>query len=211
LGGLGDLGAKSFHATKNIISGEGGALFVNASQFVERAEIIWEKGTNRSQFFRGQVDKYTWVDLGSSFLPSEMNAACLWAQLEQADSITQARLKIWQTYHDAFADLEAQEKLRRPMIPETCQHNAHMYYLLLPNLERRTFVIDTLKERNISAVFHYIPLHSSPAGRKYGRAHGNLLLTQDLSDRLLRLPLWAGMTDHDIDRVVEGVHYALML
>jgi dTDP-4-amino-4,6-dideoxygalactose transaminase len=209
LGSIGHLAATSFHETKNVISGEGGALFINGAQWVERAEIIWEKGTNRSQFFRGQVDKYTWVDTGSSYLPSEINAAFLWAQLEEAESITRQRLDTWERYHQAFAELENQDKVRRPRIPVECQHNAHMYYLLLPNLAQRTSLLKSLKTVGINTVFHYIPLHSSPAGRKYGRLHGNLSLTQETSDRLLRLPLWVGMTQQDVMRVVEAVYEAL--
>lgn len=193
LGTIGHFGAYSFHETKNIISGEGGALLINDARFAERAEIIREKGTNRSQFFRGQVDKYTWVDQGSSYLPGEVIAAFLWAQMQEAEQITQRRMAIWQNYHDAFADLEISGKLRRPIIPADCQHNAHMYYILLESLEKRSAVIAQLKAENINAVFHYVPLHSAPAGKKYARTHGKLPHTLDLSDRLLRLPLWIGM------------------
>lgn len=193
LGTIGHFGAYSFHETKNIISGEGGALLINDARFAERAEVIREKGTNRSQFFRGQVDKYTWVDQGSSYLPGEVIAAFLWAQMQEAEQITQRRMAIWQAYHDAFADLETSGKLRRPIIPSNCQHNAHMYYILLESLEKRTEVIAQLKAENINAVFHYVPLHSAPAGKKYARTHGELPHTLDLSDRLLRLPLWIGM------------------
>jgi dTDP-4-amino-4,6-dideoxygalactose transaminase len=209
LGGIGHLAATSFHETKNVISGEGGALLINDMQWVERAEIIWEKGTNRSQFFRGQVDKYTWVDIGSSYLPSEINAAFLWAQLEEAESITRQRLDTWEQYHQAFIELENQGKVRRPRVPAECQHNAHMYYLLLPTLAQRTTLLQELDAAGIHAVFHYIPLHSSPAGRRYGRVHGDLSLTQDMSDRLLRLPLWMGITEKDVMRVVEAVYGAL--
>jgi dTDP-4-amino-4,6-dideoxygalactose transaminase len=195
LGAIGHLGAYSFHETKNIISGEGGALLVNDERFVERAEIIREKGTNRSQFFRGQIDKYTWVDIGSSYLPGEVIAAFLWAQMEEAQSITQKRLDIWQRYHEALAPLEAAGKLRRPIIPDGCQHNAHMYYILLESLEKRDKVIAHMKEQGILAVFHYVPLHSSPAGKKYGRTSGELRHTGNLADRLLRLPLWVGMDE----------------
>ena len=208
LGAIGHLGAYSFHETKNIISGEGGALLVNDEPFAERAEIIREKGTNRSQFFRGQVDKYTWVDIGSSYLPGEVIAAFLWAQMEEAQNITQMRLDIWHQYHQALAPLEAAGKLRRPIIPEGCQHNAHMYYILLESLDKRTEVIARLKEQNINAVFHYVPLHSSPAGRKYGRACGELTNTNDLSDRLLRLPLWVGMNEEQ-ERVIAQLQNAV--
>ena len=195
LGAIGDLSAISFHETKNIISGEGGALLVNNEKFAERAEIIREKGTNRSLFFRGQVDKYTWVDVGSSYLPGEIIAAFLWAQMEEADVITKHRLAMWDTYHQWFAAAESEGKLRRPIIPGHCGHNAHMYYLLLPNLACRTAVIAKLKSTNIQSVFHYIPLHSSPAGKKYARTHGEMTVTDDIANRLLRLPLWVGMED----------------
>jgi dTDP-4-amino-4,6-dideoxygalactose transaminase len=209
LGSIGHLGAFSFHETKNVISGEGGALLINDPQWAGRAEIIREKGTNRSQFIRGQVDKYTWVDIGSSYLPSEIVAAFLWAQLEQAEALTQQRLTLWQQYHEAFAELEEQRKVQRPVVPATCRHNAHMYYLLVPDLESRTALIDKLKASGISAVFHYIPLHSSPAGSKYGRAHGDLAQTQEVSNRLVRLPLWVGMSEEDVVRVVQGVYETL--
>jgi len=195
LGTIGQLGAYSFHETKNIISGEGGALLVNDDRLTERAEIIREKGTNRSQFFRGQIDKYTWVDIGSSYLPGEVIAAFLWAQMEEAQSITRKRLEIWHRYHEALAPLESAGKLRRPIIPDDCQHNAHMYYILLESLEKRTEVIAKLKEHGVNAVFHYVPLHSSQAGKKYGRTSGELRHTDDLSDRLLRLPLWVDIED----------------
>jgi dTDP-4-amino-4,6-dideoxygalactose transaminase len=208
LGAIGHLGAYSFHETKNIISGEGGALLVNDERFVERSEIIREKGTNRSQFFRGQVDKYTWVDTGSSYLPGEVISAFLWAQMEEAESITQKRLAIWHRYHQAFAALEEADTLRRPIIPEQCQHNAHMYYILLESLEKRTEVIAQLKRRGINAVFHYVPLHSAPAGKKYARTSGTMEHTDNLSDRLLRLPLWVGM-DEAQDEVIAELHNAL--
>jgi dTDP-4-amino-4,6-dideoxygalactose transaminase len=205
LGTIGHLGAYSFHETKNIISGEGGALLVNDNRFAERAEIIREKGTNRSQFFRGQIDKYTWVDIGSSYLPGEVIAAFLWAQMEEAQSITERRLDIWRRYHETLAPLEGAGKLRRPIIPKECQHNAHMYYILLESLEKRTEVIAKLKEQNVHAVFHYVPLHNSPAGKKYGRTSGELQHTGDLADRLLRLPLWVGM-DEAQDEVIAQLH-----
>jgi dTDP-4-amino-4,6-dideoxygalactose transaminase len=209
LGGIGHLAAISFHETKNVISGEGGALLINDPKYIERAEIIWEKGTNRSQFFRGQVDKYTWVDIGSSYLPGEIIAAFLWAQLEQAESLTQRRLAIWDLYYQAFAGLEDEDKVRRPVVPPQCRHNAHMYYLLFPDLESRTDLLEKLKVSGVNAVFHYVPLHSSPAGRKYGRAHGDLSYTQNASDRLVRLPLWVGMGGEDVMRVVGTVREAL--
>ncbi|HEY9643448.1 MAG TPA: dTDP-4-amino-4,6-dideoxygalactose transaminase [Coleofasciculaceae cyanobacterium] len=205
VGSLGHLAALSFHQTKNIISGEGGALLINDPRLMERAEIIREKGTNRSKFFRGEVDKYTWVDVGSSYLPSDLIAALLWAQLEQADYIQQRRQEIWQQYHQAFLDLEAQGRVQRPMIPADCQHNAHMYYLLLQDLETRTALLAYLKSRGVQSTFHYVPLHSSPAGKKYGRTSGELTVTDDLSDRLLRLPLGAGMTIKEADYAISEV------
>jgi len=196
LGGIGHMAALSFHETKNIISGEGGALLINDPRFVDRAEIVWEKGTNRSQFFRGQVDKYTWVDLGSSYLPGEIIAAFLWAQMEEADAITARRLGIWTNYHESFADLERTGDVRRPMIPGECTNNAHMYHLLLPDLERRTSFIDRLTANGIQSVFHYVPLHASPFGRSVGRSVGDLSNTDAASDRLVRLPLWLGLEEH---------------
>lgn len=208
LGSIGHMGTLSFHETKNIISGEGGALLVNDQKLVERAEIIREKGTNRSQFFRGHVDKYTWVDIGSSFLPSELIAAFLWAQMEEADTITNRRLAIWNTYHQGFADVERNGLARRPIIPASCDHNAHMYYLLLANIEARTRFIASLKQDGIQSVFHYVPLHSAPEGRKVGRVHGELTHTLAVSERLVRLPLWLGLEEHQpevIHRVLDAV------
>jgi dTDP-4-amino-4,6-dideoxygalactose transaminase len=202
LGSIGHLGAYSFHETKNIIAGEGGALLVNDERFAERAEIIREKGTNRSQFFRGQVDKYTWVDVGSSYLTGEVIAAFLWAQMEEADAITEKRLAIWNHYHEALQPLEAAGVLRRPIIPEDCKHNAHMYYILLESLEKRTKMIHHLRERAVNTVFHYVPLHSSPAGSLYCRVYGTMLNTESISDRLLRLPLWVGMSREMVEHIV---------
>ncbi len=199
LGSIGHLAALSFHETKNIISGEGGALLINDPAFAEQAEIIREKGTNRSRFFRGQVDKYTWVDFGSSYLPSELIAAFLWAQMEDADTITERRLNIWDTYHLNLEILEQQGKIRRPIIPNNCTHNAHMYYLLLPDLDRRTTFITALKQVGIWAVFHYVPLDSSPMGEKHGRKSGELHKTQLLSDQLVRLPLWLGLEEYQLE------------
>lgn len=193
VGQRGHLAALSFHETKNIVSGEGGALLINDSRFLERAEIIREKGTNRSQFFRGAVDKYTWVDVGSSYLPSDILAAFLWAQFERIEQIQQQRLEVWEFYHTAFADLEVQGKVRRPIIPSPCKHNAHLYYLLTSDVETRTALIAYLKAQGVQAAFHYVPLHSAPAGRKYGRTHNNLDVTDRVSDRLVRLPLSAAM------------------
>ena len=205
LGSIGHLAALSFHETKNIISGEGGALLVNDLRFMEQAEIIREKGTNRSLFFRGQVDKYTWVDFGSSYLPSELIAAFLWAQMEEADSITRRRLDLWDVYHHSFEDLEIRGRIRRPIIPSGCVHNAHMYYLLLPDLDKRTAFIESLKRRGIGAVFHYVPLDSSPMGEKYGRKSDKLIQTQLLSDRLVRLPLWLGLEEFQSDVIAHVI------
>lgn len=196
LGSIGDLAALSFHETKNVISGEGGALLINDPTLAERAEIIREKGTNRSKFFRGQVDKYTWVDIGSSYLPSELIAAFLAAQLEHADEITRRRVAIWDRYHAWAKPLEREGIFRCPIVPANCTHNAHMYYLLLRNLEERTRFIDAMKTAGIGTVFHYIPLHSSPAGRRFGRTAGALPHTDAASDRLVRLPLWLGVEPH---------------
>jgi dTDP-4-amino-4,6-dideoxygalactose transaminase len=193
LGSLGALGCLSFHETKNVISGEGGALLINDPSLAERAEIIREKGTNRSAFFRGQVDKYTWVDAGSSYLPGELIAAFLWAQLQKGDDITRRRLGIWRHYHTTLASLEERGWLRRPIVPAGCVHNAHMYYVLLPSLAARQEVIRLMRERGVSPVFHYVPLHSSPAGKRFGRAATTMQHTDELSDRLLRLPLWIGV------------------
>jgi dTDP-4-amino-4,6-dideoxygalactose transaminase len=196
LGSIGDLAALSFHETKNVISGEGGALLINDPDLIERAEIIREKGTNRSKFFRGQVDKYTWVDIGSSYLPSEMIAAFLAAQLEHLQEITARRLAIWNAYHDWAASLEDAGILRRPIVPTECKHNAHMYYVLLHDLEIRTRFIKGMNDAGIGPVFHYVPLHDSPAGKKYGRTVGMLSQTATASERLVRLPLWIGVEQH---------------
>jgi dTDP-4-amino-4,6-dideoxygalactose transaminase len=205
LGTIGALGSLSFHETKNVVSGEGGALLVNDPLLQERAEVIREKGTNRSRFLRGEVDKYTWVDLGSSFLPSELNAAVLLAQLEAAQEITSARLGVWQHYHEAFKDLEAQGHFTRPHVPAECTHNGHMYYLMTRSLEDRTALMAHLKERGIGAVFHYVPLHTAPGGLKFGKTSGSLSKTTEYSDRLLRLPLWAGLTANDTTHVIDHV------
>ena len=203
LGAIGDLGSFSFHETKNIIAGEGGALLVNDQAMVSRAEVIREKGTDRERFFRGEVDKYTWQDLGSSFLPSEMIAAFLWAQLEEAERITHERLAIWDRYHAMLAPLEQSGLLRRPIIPADCQHNGHIYYVLLaPGIDRQA-VLRGLKNNCISAVFHYVPLHSAPAGQRYGRADGGLQLTTSLSERLIRLPMWVGLGENQQQRVCD--------
>ncbi|MBI4695822.1 MAG: dTDP-4-amino-4,6-dideoxygalactose transaminase [Gammaproteobacteria bacterium] len=195
LGSIGHFGALSFHETKNIISGEGGALLLNDPAHVARAEIIREKGTNRSQFFRGEVDKYTWMDLGSSYLPGDLTAAFLYAQMEQAEEITRTRLRIWATYDAALAPLEREGLLRRPIVPAHCTHNAHMYYIMLPDAEARPRVIAALRARGIHAIFHYVPLHSSPAGRRFARTGSSMSVTEDSSGRLLRLPMWIGLPD----------------
>ena len=205
LGSFGDASAVSFHETKNVISGEGGALLVNDPDWAARAEIVWEKGTNRAAFSRGEVDKYTWVDVGSSFLPSEITAAFLWAQLERAVTINEDRLRRWHAYHLAFAPLEYAGKLTRPSVPEGTTHNAHIYYLLLPTSAQLDAMIPRLREAGVDAVRHYVPLHSSPAGRKYGRAAGALSVTDDVAGRLLRLPLWSGMSDDQADDVINSV------
>jgi dTDP-4-amino-4,6-dideoxygalactose transaminase len=208
LGSIGHLGAFSFHETKNIISGEGGALLVNDSALVQRAEIIREKGTNRSQFFRGQVDKYTWVDVGSSYLPGELIAAFLSAQMDEADSITERRLKIWGAYHQGLEQGCSENGVRQPVATINCQHNAHMYYLMLADLDSRTEFIAKLKERKIQTVFHYVPLHSSPAGKQYGRTSGELKVTMQVSDCLVRLPLWVGL-ESSLTKVIANISEVL--
>lgn len=193
LGAIGDLGCYSFHETKNIISGEGGALLINNSTFVKRAEVIREKGTNRSQFFRGEVDKYTWVDIGSSYLPGELIAAFLWAQMQEAEAITAKRLAIWAEYHQAFEALERAGRLRRPILAEGCAHNAHLYYLLLEDLNDRRQFMAKAKENGIDCVFHYVPLHTTAFSQLYSRTVTSLPLTTALADKLIRLPLWVNM------------------
>lgn len=203
LGGIGDLGAYSFHETKNIISGEGGALLVNDSSLNLRAEIIREKGTDRSEFMRGKVDKYTWHERGSSFLPADMIAAFLWAQMEQAQEITQQRLTLWAYYHEQLESLENAGLLKRPHVPDVCEHNAHMYYIILPRGVNRQVVLEHLAHHHIHAVSHYVPLHSSPGGRRFGRAHGDLSLTDTLAEHIIRLPLWLGLSQTQQNRVVQ--------
>lgn len=209
LGGLGALGTFSFHETKNIISGEGGALIVNDAELSERAEIIREKGTDRSRFFRGEVDKYSWQDIGSSYLPGELISAFLWAQFESADSITNSRLQIWNRYHSGLLELESAGCLRRPIIPPHCEHNGHMYYILLKSSSERDRVIAALKQKKINSVFHYVPLHSSDAGRRFGRTQGGMSNTDRTSDTLLRLPLWIGLTPSDQARIIHVLTDAL--
>jgi dTDP-4-amino-4,6-dideoxygalactose transaminase len=212
LGAIGDLAALSFHETKNVISGEGGALLVrNDGAFSERAEIIREKGTNRTNFLRGNVDKYRWVDVGSSFLPSEIVAAFLWGQLGHAHDLLARRLALWDGYHQRFAALEAAGFVRRPVIPAHVTHNAHMYYLLLDDASARPAVLERLRDLGVHAVFHYVPLHSSPAGERFGRTHGaSLPVTDDISARLIRLPMHYALSDADLDAVAGAVTYAVM-
>jgi dTDP-4-amino-4,6-dideoxygalactose transaminase len=208
-GRLGDLAALSFHETKNVTSGEGGALLLNDSRRLERALFVRDKGTNRSKFLRGAVDKYSWVDLGSSYGLSELNAAFLYAQLEHASELTADRLRTWDLYHDGLEGLEERGLLRRPEIPAEIQHNAHMYYILVADLDERTRVIEELARRGIHAVFHYVPLHSSEGGLRFGRAHGPLPQTEAVADRVVRLPLWNRMPESDALRVVEALSAVL--
>ena len=205
LGTFGDYGCFSFHETKNVSMGEGGALLIRDAQNIERAEIIREKGTDRSKFFRGQIDKYTWIDKGSSYLPSELNAAYLWAQLERADDVCSKRMAVWERYHAEFEDLERRGYLARPIIPEGCKHNAHMYYIKLKDLQERTRFIDHMKKNDILAVFHYIPLHDAPAGRKMGRFSGEDRYTTKESERLVRPPLYYSITEEDQTKVIRTV------
>ncbi|HIK28607.1 MAG: dTDP-4-amino-4,6-dideoxygalactose transaminase [Oscillatoriaceae bacterium SKW80] len=205
LGSFGDLACFSFHETKNIIAGEGGALIINNPHLSEQAEIIREKGTNRSKFFRGQVDKYTWIEKGSSYLPGELIAAFLYAQLEEAQAIINTRLKLWNYYHQLLEPLELAGKLRRPIIPPHCQHNGHMYYIILPDLQTRTKLIAFLQEQGINSVFHYVPLHSSPAGQRYGRVGSSMDNTNRISECLLRLPLFPELGLASIEKIVSCI------
>ncbi len=204
LGTIGDYGCYSFHETKNYSMGEGGALLIRNPEDVERAEIIREKGTNRSKFFRGQIDKYTWVAAGSSYLPSELNAAYLYAQLEQADKIYQDRMNSWNRYYEMLSDLEQAGKIQLPVVPKECKHNAHMFYIKAKDLEERTALIDFLRANGVSSVFHYIPLHSAPAGMELGRFNGEDRYTTKESERLLRLPMYYGLGDN-VEYVAEKV------
>lgn len=205
LGTIGDYGCYSFHETKNYSMGEGGALLIHDASKIEDAEIIREKGTNRSKFFRGQIDKYTWMNVGSSYLPSELNAAYLWAQLEQAEQINDRRLAIWNHYNEELECLEKQEYIRRPVIPDGCTHNAHMFYIKAKDLDTRTRLITFLKEQGIQAVFHYIPLHTAPAGQKFGRFHGNDIYTTKESEALVRLPLFYSLEDAQVEYIIDKV------
>ena len=211
LGGVGHLGAFSFHETKNVISGEGGALLVNREEYATRAEIIREKGTDRSRFFRGEVDKYTWQSVGSSFLPGELTAAFLLAQLEQATKITEQRRQIWDRYNFLTESLELEGFLRRPQIPVECEHNAHMFYVLLRRRIDRKLVLANMKSSGIYALFHYVPLHSSPGGQRFSRIHADLTNTNQLAEQIVRLPLWIGMSESDQARVVDALRSALEL
>ena len=206
LGTIGDLGTYSFHETKNIVCGEGGCIIINNENFKDRAEIIREKGTNRSKFFRGQVDKYTWVDVGSSYLPSELNTSYLYVQLENYKTIQSKRMEIWNKYYNIFEKYELEGRIRRPFIPEHCQHNAHMFYIIFNSLDERTNFIDYLKSNNIYAPFHYIPLHSSPAGEKYGRYTGNMTNTNKIGDTLVRMPLFYNLTDEELEKIILTVN-----
>lgn len=205
LGTIGDMGCYSFHETKNYSMGEGGAIIINNPEYIERAEILREKGTNRSKFYRGQVDKYTWVDIGDSFLPSELNAAYLWGQLELAEEINDNRLNVWNRFYNAFKPLEEAGKVELPFIPTDCVHNAHMFYLKCKDLNERTAFISFMKEKGVQCVFHYIPLHSAPAGLKYGRFVGEDKYTTKESERLVRLPMYYGMTEEEQKAVIDSV------
>ncbi|WP_217947101.1 dTDP-4-amino-4,6-dideoxygalactose transaminase [Faecalibaculum rodentium] len=206
LGTIGDFGCYSFHETKNYSMGEGGALLINNSEFNEKAEILREKGTNRSKFFRGQVDKYTWVDFGDSYLPSDLNAAYLYAQLEEADRINSNRLTLWNIYYNRLKKLEDYGLIELPFIPNYCQHNAHIFYIKLHSLEERTAFISFMRINNISTPFHYVPLHSAPAGKKYGKFHESDLFTTEESNKLVRLPLYFNMDRLDIDYVIKKIY-----
>jgi dTDP-4-amino-4,6-dideoxygalactose transaminase len=205
LGRFGALGATSFHETKNVISGEGGALLINDEGYTERAEIIRDKGTDRRRFSRGEVDKYTWVDIGSSYGPSELNASFLWAQLEEAEVIRTARLTLWNWYREAFAPLEERGRLTRPFVPAHCEHNGHMFYVLVRDASTRTDLLSALNAAGINAVFHYVPLHRSAAGLRFARTAGDLRQTEAIWQRLVRLPMWIGMTQTDVARAASIV------
>jgi len=205
LGSIGELGALSFHETKTLSSGEGGALLVNDPELVARAEILLEKGTDRARFFRGEIDKYSWIDIGSSFLMSEVTAAFLYAQLEAADRIVAQRVATWERYHEGFAALESAGLVQRPLVPKGCRHNGQSYWLLLPSAELRDVLIAGLRERGIAALFHYVPLHGTRAGRRWGRPVGDLSRTDELAASMVRLPLWVGLPDAQVDRIVEAV------
>lgn len=207
LGTIGHIGTYSFHETKNITSGgEGGLLIINKPKYVDRAEIIREKGTNRNLFFRGEVDKYSWVDIGSSYLPSEIQAAYLWGQLEEIKEITKNRINLWNKYYQSLASLIQLKKITLPFIPNNCIHNGHMFYIKVKDNKERTELLEHLKSDNVSAVFHYVPLHSSSAGTKYSRSHKALTFTEQESERLIRLPIWYGMDNSSLERVVQSIN-----
>ena len=205
LGTFGEFGCFSFHETKNFSMGEGGALLIRDEKYIDDAEVFREKGTDRSKYFRGQVDKYRWVNFGSSYLPSDLNAAYLWAQLEQADEITDARLKVWYQYQDSLKELEQAGKIQLPVIPSNCKHNAHMFYIKTKDLQERTAFIQFMKENDILTVFHYVPLHTAPAGLKYGRFHGEDEYTTKESNRLVRLPLYYGLKEEQVNYICEKI------
>lgn len=206
LGTMGDFGCFSFHETKNYSMGEGGALLIRDEKDIEKAEIIREKGTNRAKFFRGQIDKYTWVEAGSSYLPSELNAAYLYAQLEEADKINQFRLQRWEQYYDGLQDLKGAGHIELPYIPEYCEHNAHMFYIKAKDIEERSKLIAYLKENGVLSVFHYIPLHGAPAGKTYGRFHGEDRYTTKESERLVRLPMYYNLKEEDVAYAIDLIH-----
>ena len=205
LGTFGEFGCFSFHETKNYSMGEGGAILIRDEKYIEDAEILREKGTNRSKFYRGQIDKYTWVNKGSSYLPSDMNAAYLWAQLEMAEEINDWRLRVWNRYYELLTPIAEEGKIELPTVPQECVHNAHMFYIKTKDIEERTRLIDFLKENGILSVFHYIPLHSAPAGERFGRFHGEDEYTTKESERLLRLPLYYGLKDEEVDYICSKV------
>jgi len=208
LGSIGHLAALSFHETKNVISGEGGALLINDDRFRARAEIIWEKGTNRSHFLRGEVEKYTWVDIGSSFLPGELTAAFLWAQLESAHEMTNARLRLWEGYASGCAALQ-HVGVRCPIVPDYASHNAHLFYLLLPPTMPRAELLADLNTRGVNAIFHYVPLHESAAGRRYARVASHMDVSTSVSSRLIRLPIWIGLNPSEMEFVIASVAESL--
>lgn len=206
LGTIGDMGAFSFHETKNVISGEGGAILVNKKDFVERSEIIWEKGTNRNKYLRGEIDKYTWVDIGSSYLPADYVSAFLWPQLLKSTKIMERRVYNWMLYHENLKGLEKKGYVRRPIIPSYCEHNGHLYYILVDNLNIRDRLLKYLKTRGILATFHYVPLHSSPAGKRFGKTYGNMKKTQKTFETLIRLPLFFGITNKEIEHTTNLIY-----
>lgn len=206
LGAIGDFGTYSFHETKNFTMGEGGVCLIKNKDFIERAEIIREKGTNRSKFWRGEIDKYTWVDIGSSYLPSELNMAYLWAQLEVADEINQARLDNWNVYYESLKELRERGKIELPYVPDECKHNGHIFYIKAKDIEERQRLIEYLKEQGIYAVFHYLPLHSTAAGRRYGVFCGEDRYTTRESERILRLPMYYGLERYEVEKIADKIY-----